>query len=170
MSDSMSVVPNSLGAYESSVYDKVYTISEEYMLRLLDKPLFGRDVFLLAVGHPQSPVDMSSWTKLDDNDFVFACYILLLGRYPSAEEVDYWRNRHNFRPVLCQSILSSKEFLNRGIQAINCPYCDFSVRFQIKCFLMRAWAVVYRFAVYPITRWIPADFKRKLKQFLFHRS
>ena len=170
MSDSRIAGPDSLGSHERSVYDKVYTLSEEYMLRLLDKPLFGRDVFMLAVGHPQSPVDMASWTRLDDTDFVFACYILLLGRYPSEDELSYWKNRRDFRPALCSAILSGKEFMGRGIRAINCPYFDLSLRFRIKCVLMRVWAVVYRWAVYPITRHIPDDVKRKLKKLLFHRS
>ncbi len=170
MSESLNIVPDSLNAHECSVYEKVYSISEEYMLRLRDKPLFSRDVFMLAVGHTQSPVDMASWTKLNDYDFIFACYFLLLARYPSEEEVNYWLSRPAFRPALCKSILSSKEFLNRGIQAINCPYVDSLFQFRIRCFLAQVWTYVYRYAVYPITRWIPAGFKRKLKKLLFHRS
>lgn len=153
---------------EDRVYRGVYDVAVRYMKQQEREPLYSKDVYLLAIGHPSNIVDMGTWTQLSDSDYILASYLFLLGRYPSEEEVGVWRDwPNNMRYSLISTIFGSMEFISRRITVLNCPYAFSSFRFRMKRILKRAYDSLYRAVIWRITQKIPSGFKERIKKF-FH--
>ena len=153
---------------EDRVYSGVYDVAERYMKQQKTEPLYSKDVYLLAIGHPSNVVDMGEWMQLSDHDFIQASYLFLLGRYPSREEIADWLKwPNNMRYSLICTIFSSMEFINRRVTVLNCPYSFHSVRFRLKRMLKRAYDSLYRTLIWRISQRLPSGFKERVKKF-FH--
>ena len=157
---------SSLTLLDQSIYERVYDITEGYMLRLHQRPLFSKKVFLLSVGHPSNQVDMSSWSMLDDEEFICACFILLLGRELNVEKLAFWLNQENPREKIMDMILMDRGFLNRGVRIRNWPPRSSPFAYRFKFFLRRLYSFLYNKVLYRVYSRLPSGLKVCIRRVL----
>ena len=120
-----------------NVYSKLYDIVETNMQENGLDMLFGKSVYLKTIELKPKDVDILNFIELCNEEFVQAAYIGLLRRIPDKKSIEQWRNRFNdyskrdFQKKVINSLMSSEEFIFKGVIVKNDIYSERVIQQQI---------------------------------------
>ncbi len=108
---------------------KVYRIAEENMEKAGEKMALPEDAFKFFVLNKTGEMDLYLCEYMDNESFIYAAYLGMLGRKPEPRALEKWMAykdmpRFKFRKKMIDNIMKSAEFRAKGVIVRNNIYSD----------------------------------------------